>query len=162
MRWLIDGHNLIGQMPGLQLDDYDDEAKLLEHLRRHRARTGHTVTVVFDPGPGHHSSKTKKQGGLTIQFAPSGKTADQVIIERIRQLKNPQETVVVTSDRAVARMAQQYHVRVIDSRTFARQLLQPGTSSLTPDQGSHADIKLSPEEVEDWLRLFNRRNHKQR
>jgi predicted RNA-binding protein with PIN domain len=162
MRWLIDGHNLIGQMPGLQLDDPDDEAKLLEYLRRHRARTGHAVTVVFDPGPGHHSSTTKKQGGLTVLFAPPGKTADQVIVDRVRQLKNPQETIVVTSDQAVARMAQQYHVRVIDSRTFARQLLQPGTGSLTQDQGSQADIKLSPEEVEEWLRVFKRRNHKQR
>lgn len=158
-RWLIDGHNLIGQMPGLRLDDPDDEEKLLEHLRRHRARTGHAVIVVFDPGPGHHSTTTKKQGGITVQFAPSGTTADQLIVRRVRQLKNPQETVVVTSDRAVAQVARQYYVRVIDSRTFARQYLQPRASSLTPDEGSRADIKLSPDEVEEWLKLFKGPNH---
>ena len=48
MQWLIDGHNLIGQMPNLRLDDPDDEAKLLQYLRNFRARTGHRITVVFD------------------------------------------------------------------------------------------------------------------
>ena len=34
MLYLIDGHNLIGQMPGLSLDDPHDEAKLVERLKQ--------------------------------------------------------------------------------------------------------------------------------
>ena len=97
MRWLIDGHNLIGRMPDLRLDDPNDEEKLLQHLRRYRAKTGHSITVIFDPGHSYQPGQTKKEGGITIQFAPPGKTADQLIMRRIRKVKNPQAVIVVTS-----------------------------------------------------------------
>jgi hypothetical protein len=34
MPFLIDGHNLIGALPDLDLDDPDDEARLVERLQR--------------------------------------------------------------------------------------------------------------------------------
>ena len=37
---LIDGHNLIAKLPGIHLDDPDDEERLVERLRRYQARTG--------------------------------------------------------------------------------------------------------------------------
>lgn len=155
MKWLVDGHNLIGQMPNLHLDDRDDEEKLLEQLRRYRARTGHRLTVVFDPGQGYRPGQTKKQGGLTIQFAPSGKTADQIIIRRLRRIRDPQAVTVVSSDRAVQRVARQMRVRVLDSREFAGQLF--ANKSISPDQdaGSRADVCLAPDEVDEWLNIFN-------
>ena len=50
MAIMIDGHNLIGKIPGLSLDDPDDEEKLLVRLRAYRARTGKRLVVYFDPG----------------------------------------------------------------------------------------------------------------
>jgi predicted RNA-binding protein with PIN domain len=123
MRWLIDGHNLIGQIPNLRLDDPNDEEKLLEHLRRYRAKTGHAITVVFDAGCGYRPASTKKQGGITVQFAPTGKTADQIIMGRLRRVKNPQAVMVVSSDRAVQQAARQAQVRVLNSGAFAAQLI---------------------------------------
>jgi len=155
MQWLIDGHNLIGQMPGLRLDDPHDEEKLLEYLRRYKARTGHTITVIFDSGGGFSLGGKKKQGGITVQFAPSGKTADQIIANRVRRVKNPQAVMVVSSDRAVQRAAQQAGVRTLSGDEFAHQLLQGSDMSSEPDAGSKADIKLSPDEVDEWLDLFN-------
>ena len=38
MPFLIDGHNLIGRMPGISLDDPDDEARLVAQLRAFCAR----------------------------------------------------------------------------------------------------------------------------
>ena len=155
MQWLIDGHNLIGQMPNLRLDDPHDEEKLLDYLRRYKARTGHGITVVFDSGGGYRLGGTKKQGGITVQFAPSGKTADQIIANRVRKVKNPQAVMVVSSDRAVQRAAQQAGVRTLNAGEFAQQLYQGSDASSGPDAGSKADIKLSPDEVDEWLDLFN-------
>lgn len=158
MRWLIDGHNLIGAMPNLQLDDPDDEGKLLEYLRRFRARTGHQITVVFDAGLSYQPGKTIKRGGITIQFASSGKTADQLIQRRVRRVKNAQEVKVVTSDRAVQEVARQAHIRVVSAQTFSRQLL--GLSGgVEPEEtkGSQADVRLSAEEVAEWLEIFKQR-----
>ena len=151
MHWLIDGHNLIGQMPNLHLDDPHDEDKLLQYLRRYRARTGHPITVVFDAGYSYRPGQTKKQGGITVQFAPSGRTADQILMRRMRRIKNPQAYMVVTSDRAVQQAATRVGVRTLSSTEFAQQLL----SSPEPETDSQADVHLSPDEVEEWLDLFN-------
>ncbi len=48
---LIDGHNLIGRMPGLALSDPEDEAKLVALLKRYRARHKRDIVVVFDGAP---------------------------------------------------------------------------------------------------------------
>lgn len=155
MQWLIDGHNLIGQMPNLRLDDPHDEEKLLGYLRSYRAKTGHSIIVVFDSGSGLGLGGTKKQGGITVQFAPAGKTADQIIANRVRRVKNPQAVIVVSSDRAVQRAAQQAGVRTLNAGEFAQQLHQGSNASSEPDAGSKADIKLSPDEVDEWFNLFN-------
>ncbi|MBI4771196.1 MAG: hypothetical protein HY784_12500 [Chloroflexi bacterium] len=51
MPTLIDGHNLIGALPDISLQDPDDEQKLVDLLHRWCVRTGKSVRVVFDPGP---------------------------------------------------------------------------------------------------------------
>ena len=155
MRWLIDGHNLIGQMPNLRLDDPNDEEKLLVYLRRFRAKTGHHVAVIFDAGQSYQPAQTQKRGGITVQFAPHGKTADQIIMRRLRRVKNPQEVGLVSSDRTVQQAARQARVRVVPADEFAQQLLQStGTTGPTDDEGSQADVQLSSAEVEEWLTIF--------
>jgi len=144
-------------MPHLHLDDPNDEEKLLQHLRRYRAKTGHSITVIFDPGHSYQPGQTKKEGGITIQFAPPGKTADQLIIRRIRKVKNPQAVIVVTSDRAVQEAARQARIRVIEAGAFAQQLL-PMPPAQAEDEGQQADINLSPDEVDEWLALFKQRD----
>lgn len=158
MRWLIDGHNLIGHMPNLRLDDPDDEEKLLAYLYRYRARTGQRLTVIFDSGPGYQLAQTIKRGGLTVQFAAHGKTADQLIRQRLRRVKNPQEIIVVSSDREVQQAAHQVQVRVIEAWEFGQQLLQlSGGVVSPPDVANQADIHLSAAEVDEWLAIFRQR-----
>jgi len=58
----------------------------------------------------------------------------------------------VTSDRQVARAAEDHGMRVISSHTFARQLLTPAQSAGA--QVEQRDIRLSEAEIAEWLRLF--------
>lgn len=155
MRWLIDGHNLIGAMPTLRLDDPNDEEKLLEYLRRYRARTGHQLTVIFDAGLSYQPGQTIKRGGITVHFASPRKTADQLIKRRLRRVKNPQAVKVVSSDQAVQQAARQAKIRVVSAREFGQQLLASGSESAEAD--NQADIQLSPDEVEEWLEIFKQR-----
>ena len=155
MHWLIDGHNLIGQMPNLQLSDPNDEEKLLEYLRRYRARTGHRLTVIFDPGQSYQPAAKKTQGGLTIQFAAHGQTADQLIMRRVRRVKNPLAMIVVTSDRAVQQAARQVGVGVVTAQDFSQQLLNLSSGSESQaDEDFQTDLHLSADEVEAWLAIF--------
>ena len=83
MPYLIDGHNLIGQTPGLRLSDPDDEQQLIEMLRAYLVRLGKKGTVVFDkglPGDASHWSNSV----LEVRLAPHPKTADDVIRSRLR------------------------------------------------------------------------------
>ena len=50
MALVIDGHNLIGVLPDIQLGEPDDEARLLARLRGYRSHSGQNLIVFFDSG----------------------------------------------------------------------------------------------------------------
>lgn len=150
MPLLIDGHNLIGKLPDLRLDDPDDEAKLVARLRTYAARTGKRVTVVFDRGLPGGRSWDLSRGGVEVIFAASGHSADGILRERVRRARDPRGLTVVTSDREVISAAQAQGARVVRSDEFAAQLEAPSVDS------AERDVRLSSEEVEEWLRLFKK------
>jgi hypothetical protein len=80
-------------------------------------------------------------------------------MRRLRKLKNPQGTILVTSDRAVQQVARQFNVRVVEAREFAGQLLELSAPGQAPEAGSQADVHLSADEVEEWLDIFGRRDN---
>ncbi|GAB4536925.1 MAG: NYN domain-containing protein [Anaerolineae bacterium] len=145
----IDGHNLIGKMPGLWLDQPDDEEQLLERLRAYRARTGKRLVVYFDHGVTYQSPVRWSKGGISVRQAGSGQSADALMIRDLRRHHHPPELTIVTSDHAIQRVARQLKARVIDSMTFATELTRP------PQKGNSADMPpLSEEEVKEWLTIF--------
>lgn len=146
---VIDGHNLIGCLPEISLAEADDEEKLLFKLRQYRARTGRKLEVVFDPGVFYKPGSHRVKGGITVQYAPAGQTADQVIINRLRRLKEPTQTLVVSSDRAIQQVARMVRARVMPAADFAAGLMSPAVTA-----GPEAEVKLSEAEVEAWLTLF--------
>ncbi|HDQ70470.1 MAG TPA: hypothetical protein ENN19_00030 [Chloroflexi bacterium] len=161
MPLLIDGHNLIGRLPDISLDDPHDEAKLTARLRTYAARTRQRITVVFDRGlPGGHS--TLSGGGVEVVFASTGRTADAILCERIRRARKPRQLTVVTSDREVIAAARSRRAQVVRSDTFAQLLDASREKSKAdasiergPDEGlDKPKGQLSAEEVEAWLKIF--------
>ncbi len=149
MAILIDGHNLIGKMPDLRLDDPADEEKLLIRLRAYRAHTGKRLVVYFDPGVAYQSPARRSKGGISIHQAGTGHRADDLMIRDIRRHHNPRELTVVTSDHAIQRVAQQRGARVVESSTFAAEL------SRLPEKDDASEMSpLSEEEIEEWLAIF--------
>jgi predicted RNA-binding protein with PIN domain len=151
MPFLIDGHNLIGRLPDLRLDDPDDEVKLVARLRIYAARTRKRVRVVFDCGLPGGRSRELSGGGVEVVFASAGRTADGILRERIRRSRDPHGLTVVTSDQQVIAAAQARGARVMRSEEFASLLSEPPAVDIG-DTGK--DVHLSPQEVEEWLALF--------
>jgi predicted RNA-binding protein with PIN domain len=152
MHLLVDGHNLIGQVPGLSLADADDEARLVLLLRGYAARKrGRQIVVVFDRGVYGHPEQLNGYS-VTCYFAKSPQDADTQLIRRLRALGRPREWALVSSDRQVARVAEECGVRVIGARQFAAQLYTP----VAPERpaAEKPEARLSPAEVEEWLRIF--------
>lgn len=150
MPYLIDGHNLIAQFPGLSLHDADDEAKLVQILRAFCARSGRKAVVFFDQGV-LGGTDPASAGGLTVRFVRPPRTADEAIHSFLKRLKGEARNwTVVSSDLAVQSSAKQASARALPSRDFASALsAAPGAAA-----GEKPEPDLSAEQIEDWERLF--------
>jgi uncharacterized protein len=151
-RLLIDGHNLIGQMPDLSLADLDDEQQLIVRLRKYAARRRAQIVVVFDSGSPGGKSRELSGGGVTAIFAGSHTIADRVLMERIRELKKPGEWIAVSSDREVQQAAARRHLIVWSSPVFAAQLITPPPTNGKTSAPVEAEV--SPDDVQEWLNIF--------
>ena len=153
---LIDGHNLIGRLPAISLQDPDDEEKLARLLSSYRARTGKAITVVFDPGGASALPRRRRLGGVEIVFAPQGSSADRAIARRVQKVHNPGEWLVVTSDRELSETVGHLGARVQSAEAFALDMTE-ATGAL-PDW---RETPPSPDEVDSWLALFEDRDPQQ-
>ncbi len=162
MPYLIDGHNLIGQLADISLKDPNDEAKLVQKLIGFAARTQKQMVVVFDSGlPGGKSRLSTRQ--VEVIFAPARVTADAVMMGRIKQTGDPGQWVVVSNDREVLAAARVRRMNTLTSAQFAvllRPAQAPSKHDPDADAGEAADVYLSPAEVEAWLKLFQERKPK--
>jgi hypothetical protein len=157
MQYLIDGHNLIAQTPGLSLADPDDEAQLVRLLRRWTAADSRRkVTVIFDAGLPAGEARQLSGGGVKAVFAPNNSSADAVLIRRIEAIGNPPEFVVVSSDGEVAAAAARRRVAVQRSEAFAAAMMgdrQFRSGSQAPPERPEAPA-LGPDELREWLAVF--------
>lgn len=163
LHYLVDGHNLIGQTRTIRLQDPDDEAKLVDLLHRWTLRqSGVQVTVVFDGGVYGHPQPLDRPAVRAI-FAHSPQDADARLNRLIEQITDERRYRVVTSDRAVASVAEAHGIVVINAGVFAKQLEQPESQSRrsTPRR-QRIEPKLSRNEVDSWLREFGDDREKDR
>jgi predicted RNA-binding protein with PIN domain len=150
MRYLVDGHNLIPNLPGLSLQNMDDEQELIQRLLSFCQAGSHQVEVFFDRGaPGYEGAR--RFGRVTAHFVRSGQTADAAISRRLHSLgRGARQWCVVSSDRSVQAAARASRAQVMHSAAFAQRLEQTRPAP-RPDE---AEPGLTTEEVEEWLRIF--------
>ncbi len=152
MPFLIDGHNLIPHVPGLSLQHIDDEVQLIQRLQAHHQRSGKKIEVYFDNAPAGYQ-RTQRFGSVTAHFVRRGSSADEAIRGRLQKLGRAARTwTVVSSDRQVQAAARAALANVVSSENFAVGLADQAETP--PDPGTRAQVDLSPEEVDEWLRLF--------
>ena len=74
MPYLIDGHNLIGSLPGLSLADPEDERKLLDRLQGYARRSRRRMIVFFDQGNPIYRNPRRGGVGDGAVYPPSEKS----------------------------------------------------------------------------------------
>src|SRR6266498_4370771 len=155
MPYLIDGHNLIPKL-GLRLDSMDDEMELISILQEFCRLERRQVEVFFDGAPAPQAG-TRKLGDVTAYFVRLGTTADDAIRNRLKVLgKSARNWTVVSSDKQVQAEAHAAHAEVVSSDSFAGMLEHVRNSAPKPNN----ERKISQQEVEEWLKLFEQRSHK--
>lgn len=152
MSLLIDGHNLIGKLPGFRLSDENDEMRLIELLQMYCRVKQRDVTVFFDnAAPGYGGQK--RYGRVTAVFVPRGKPADDAIIARLRQAgRKARNLTVVSSDGRILAQARSSQAKVVASEVFADELLDAQRMAL--EAPSAGEKTVSQAEVEEWLKEF--------
>ncbi|MBN1563485.1 MAG: NYN domain-containing protein [Anaerolineae bacterium] len=152
MPYLIDGHNLIGQMPDLDLNDPHDEAKLVERLKRFMARKGKKCTVIFDGGLPGGPSRDLSTSSVKAVFAHGGTDADRIILERIHDTNDSGKWTVVSADHLIIDAAHHKKMQVIAPAAFVAEMNAATKPPLA--DGNNPNPHISAREVNDWLRLF--------
>lgn len=152
MPYLIDGHNLIPKL-GLRLDSPDDEMELVAILQEFSRLSRHTVEVYFDGAPTGQSG-TRKFGMVTAHFVRLGTTADSAIKVRLKQMgRAARNWIVVSSDHEVQNAAHALGASVVSSDQFSRLLKKSNRHTST----SSGESKMSSDELDDWLKLFDKK-----
>jgi uncharacterized protein len=158
LNYLIDGHNLISQIPGLDLRMPDDEQQLVELLILFCQHSRHKVEVYFDKAPFGQAVVTN-HGRVQAHFVSQRSTADDAIRKKLKSLARSAKTwVLVSSDRNVQAAAREAHAQVLSSEEFS-SMLQTRTSN-TSMQPGHLNSSLTPEgplseaEVKEWEAIF--------
>ena len=153
MAYIIDGHNLIPKIPGISLQDIDDEIKLIKVLQDFCCQRSKRVDVYFDNAPAG-VPRTRRFGLVTAHFIRRGRTADTAIRSRLHKIgRASRNWTVVTSDREVASEARAAGARVIASDVFAREL----TNADRADEASlemDPNLSLDSNDMDDWLKIF--------
>jgi uncharacterized protein len=152
MSYIIDGHNLIGALPDIHLNQPDDELRLLDRLRSFQARAGgRSMIVFFDSGPyagqPRSSAVTAPRPGLAstpgieVRFARAGQSADDAIADFLHASKQPGQCAVVTNDRALAARARGAGASVLSASEFAAQVMRRVSR---PRKAPSPDTSLTP------------------
>ena len=155
MAIIIDGHNLIAQLPGISLSDPEDEEKLITLLQEYCRIRRKTIEVYFDRAQAGYSGK-EKHGLVQAVFVPLGTTADEAIMTRLKKLgKRAKNVRVVSSDRQVQQAARALHATVVSSDEFVAewQSLVAEQPDLDP-----RNKPLTEDEVNAWENIFKKRD----
>lgn len=151
MPFLIDGHNLIPRVPGMNLNELDDEMRLIQMLQDYARIEQTSLEVYFDKGAAGHIG-TRQGGRVKTVFVSSRIIADEQIIKRIRSLgSSVRNWVVVTSDRRIQVEAKAVRAGVMDSGDFALKMMT--ALEIQEDAGANLP-EMSPGEVDEWMKLF--------
>jgi len=149
---IIDGHNLIPKVPGINLSDFDDENKLItvvgEYCRLARVR----AELFFDGAP--PGTATRARHGLVhVHYVKQGTTADDAILQYLRKEgNNARNLLVVSSDHRVQTEARSLRAAVMTSDQFSIQMQRTFSG---PVAAREMKEKIpSEDEVEEMLKLM--------
>jgi uncharacterized protein len=155
MIYIVDGHNLIPKLPGLSLEQIDDELRLIERLQVFCRINRSSIQVFFDQAPAGFSG-ARSFGMVRAHFVPQGTIADDAITRHLQRLgKVARNQTLVSSDRRVQAEGRAAGAQVVSSEAFASLIL--AAEAKAAETARTEDKSLSSGEVDEWLELFKSR-----
>ena len=141
MPYLVDGNNVVGAERGGAASDDGRNAlarEIAERLRATQARV-----VLFFDGRGDSVSL----GSLSVRYSGAS-TADDAIVREVGRALRPQEMIVVTADRELARRTRDAGGRVTSPSEFWKRF---GAQTRDPRPAA-GETRV---DVDDWLKWLS-------
>ncbi len=154
---LIDGNNLLHA--ALEMEDPErpiGRSMLCDHLGRWAQRRREQVHVVFDgPAPAPNLARQIGHRDIKVSYSGAGVSADAVLNEIIETDSAARRLIVVSTDRAIARVARRRRAEVVRSAEFwsalKKDLARPLPQRTEPEE---KEAGLSPDATQQWLDEF--------
>ena len=144
MPYWFDGNNLIGQSAAAARADSRTRRQFLSALTSYRRSGGGRFLVYFDgDDPGGSASPP----GVAVRYSAPVST-DEAILQRLREIRNPAEVIVVTNDRGLMSRCRSEGAAVLTWNEFAAKM----QSRRVPR--SKRDEPMDEVDVEDWIKYF--------
>jgi predicted RNA-binding protein with PIN domain len=154
---IIDGYNVIHADDTLkrivERDLRQARRELIGRIARYLGKRKLRITLVFDGHGGITDVDVAVPGRLQVLFSRSGQTADDLILDTLRNAPNARAFTVVTSDMAdIGREARALGAEVVSSAEFLGRMRDkpppPARGGAKPD---------SPGDIDYWLEQFRKR-----
>jgi predicted RNA-binding protein with PIN domain len=155
MPYLIDGSNLIGHIPTLELSDPDSKRRLVKQLLIFQKRKKTKIILVFD-GPPNSAllSENNRSEKFLIIWPDWGETADTVIKQWTKKQTDLRHFHVVSSDREIKAFARANKAKILDCKEFHKLLKKALKDEKESKAMNKEDLTLSPLEVDHWREIF--------
>lgn len=155
---VIDGNNLLHAAREAEaLSLFMGRSMLCTTIGRWAQRREARVHVVFD-GPAPPAALARQIGGPSIEvtYSGAGISADTVVIELVENDSAAGRLLVVSSDRAIRRVAKRRRAQAVRAEDFWAMLKRdlarpPDARNPEPEE---KDVGLGPEATQAWLDEF--------
>jgi len=111
---------------------------------------GKLAWIAFDSRERVHGVTVASPRRVRVAFATAERSADDLILEKVRTAKDLNGVVVVSDDRDISSRCQFMGARTMGTAEFGRMLKPTTVAETRPDR------KLTPNEVNDWMRWFEK------
>jgi predicted RNA-binding protein with PIN domain len=138
MPYLVDGDNLLGTWPGRRRSDAE-RRELAMQLGRLAHRWRRRVLIVFDG-----QAPPSTAFGADVRFAGASRSADDLILDLLREQDQRRGWIVVTSDRSLGDQCRYLDARVQRCDVFRKRMTD----------GAEAEKPERVDDVEYWLEQF--------
>jgi predicted RNA-binding protein with PIN domain len=103
MHYYIDGYNMLFRLMYARPDDLQmRREKIIQELNKKVALIKIDVSIVFDATFQEGDRSRSHFQSLEILFTAQGETADEFILDELKNSRHPQQEIIVTSDKKLA------------------------------------------------------------
>lgn len=144
MPYWFDGNNLIGQSAAAAGNNPQIRKEFLSALSSYHKSGGGRFLVYFD---GDDPDRSAAPPGVAVRYS-APLSADECIIRRLQEIRNPSEVIVVTNDRDLMSRCKGAGASALNWGEFSGKM-----RSRTAPRGRRRE-KQEAVDVEDWMRYF--------